>query len=628
MGQSNIKLIGNEANNNTQYQIYIETGSFNLTISKNNIGAGGTGGVDVNIASATLERNWWSTKDTTALYARISGTGKSSADFTPFRLGAVDTVTATDTVAPQAPDTVSAVSPGAETATITWSEVTADEEADDNPPNLTKYLIYRSTTSDPTEWILKMEASSGSTSATDSGLTPGTVYYYRVTAIDNVSPYRNESFYSDSIASITPQLPVILISEVGVGYSAEPDSDFVELFVKQSNSNGQPINLNGWRIFISTASATASRSKKTFSNLIVSESSFVTVYFASGNKADETEDGSDSRALTYADSSNSTLPATQALIQLLSPYASDTQDAVYYSDQSSLNATLAAQLQDLVVAGQWSPDNTAGNTVSDVGLSLKGSCIRRDASFTDNNTKADWSFDSQTPGNMPLSRFYVSTDNSNPNVGDSFTLTLYAIDTRNDTIIGARFKVDTNISSGSMLPSYLKFITDHSDWNSGDTSVQAAIFGTSGDVVCTFSVNGGAQSGTVALTVSAPLSDLEVIVPEKVLRSSNFSLYIRAKDSVGNTKTDFTGAVNIGVDSYTISQNSITFTASDAGETTIQVQITGVGVITITCSTAAVSGYDTTVSVSDTHLVITEFLINENNRPGTTIDRDEFIELY
>ena len=41
----------------------------------------------------------------------------------------------------------------------------------------------------------------GSTSYDDVGVDSDKLYYYRVTAFDNNTPYENESFYSDSITS-------------------------------------------------------------------------------------------------------------------------------------------------------------------------------------------------------------------------------------------------------------------------------------------------------------------------------------------------------------------------------------------------------------------------------------------
>ncbi len=200
---SNVVLVANQADSCSGWSAQVQPGCGSLTLAKNNFlpAPGDTNCLSVNTAGVSVERNWFGTTDTAAIYGRIGGTERATADYTPFRLGAVDTAIGADTTAPRAPDTVAAVALGPSSIRVTWPSVSADEEADGFATAATGYRVYGSPTADTTQWILRGSVPVGTHSYDDSGLTSATTYYYRVTSYDNASPFENQSFYSDSIAS-------------------------------------------------------------------------------------------------------------------------------------------------------------------------------------------------------------------------------------------------------------------------------------------------------------------------------------------------------------------------------------------------------------------------------------------
>ncbi|MBI4178899.1 right-handed parallel beta-helix repeat-containing protein, partial [bacterium] len=207
---SNNVVVQNSLRNNTAYQIYIDGASSSDTIQKNNIktsAANPDSGV-YNASTAAgnrfqMARNYWNSTDSAAIrkmfYQPSNG---DSIIYQPFRLGEVDTAAGADTTAPKAPDTVAAsATAGAGTVLVTWSAVTANEEGVAGSPAVAVYRVYRATVSETSSWPLV--GSSTGAAFTDSGMTFGPTYYYRVTARDGAA-FQNESYYSDSVASANP----------------------------------------------------------------------------------------------------------------------------------------------------------------------------------------------------------------------------------------------------------------------------------------------------------------------------------------------------------------------------------------------------------------------------------------
>lgn len=201
---SNNVVTQNTLDSNTKYQIYIDGTSSSDTFVKNNFTPSTTNpesGI-FNLSTTagnrfTFTRNWWGSSDSGIIRGRIcQSNSRDSVIYIPYRLGIVDTSAGTDTVAPRAPDTVAATAVDATNITVTWSAVTSSEETE-TTLGLAGYRVYRSPTRDTTFWQLR--GTTTATSYTDSGLTAGQGFYYRVTSIDDHTPFENQSFFSDSI---------------------------------------------------------------------------------------------------------------------------------------------------------------------------------------------------------------------------------------------------------------------------------------------------------------------------------------------------------------------------------------------------------------------------------------------
>jgi hypothetical protein len=105
-------------------------------------------------------------------------------------------------VLPTAPGTPTATSTGT-SATITWTAA-----ASDGGTAVTSYRIQRSTDNINFSTIVASTGTTGLT-YTDSGLTPGTTYHYRVAAINSVATAHGSDYsgpYSSSV-EITPDFP-------------------------------------------------------------------------------------------------------------------------------------------------------------------------------------------------------------------------------------------------------------------------------------------------------------------------------------------------------------------------------------------------------------------------------------
>lgn len=101
-----------------------------------------------------------------------------------------------DRTAPAAPQSLAVTDSSlSQTVTITWKK---NSESD-----VARYRIYRSTTPAPTTKV-DSSASASDTSKTFTGLTNGTRYYFRITAVDNSG---NESVYSNEVNAMPNNAP-------------------------------------------------------------------------------------------------------------------------------------------------------------------------------------------------------------------------------------------------------------------------------------------------------------------------------------------------------------------------------------------------------------------------------------
>jgi chitodextrinase len=125
----------------------------------------------------------------------------------------------TDTSPPTAPASLTATATGPTTIALSW-------QASTDNVGVTGYTVYRGTTAIAT-------VSGGTTSYTDSGLTPGTTYSYTVTASDgagNVSPPSNQASATTQADTTPPSAPgtptatTVTSSQVGLSWTASTDN--------------------------------------------------------------------------------------------------------------------------------------------------------------------------------------------------------------------------------------------------------------------------------------------------------------------------------------------------------------------------------------------------------------------
>ena len=177
-----------------------------------------------------FSRNFWHSTDSQTVSSKIVGT---DIQLIPFRLGGVDISIGADTYAPTAPARVwlGETSSLTRSCTIVWATSTSGEESDAPCHDLGGYRVYRSTLTSPDDWGLPIaNVSPGDTDYYDSGLNFRVTYFYRVTAYDTSTPYENESWFSDSIASC------MLLGVNIIGGDVDIDTVYISIFASTDYS--------------------------------------------------------------------------------------------------------------------------------------------------------------------------------------------------------------------------------------------------------------------------------------------------------------------------------------------------------------------------------------------------------
>ncbi len=152
-----------------------------------------------------------STGESTIFTATTAGTGIISANLTGIinSTGTITVIQVPDTTPPEAPTGLHVfLVEGGGALRLTWDENTEDD--------LAGYNIYRSLQNGSGFELINIEGLVTSASYLDTGLTNGTTYYYKITAVDESS---NESPFSDTVHN-TPvaegeedeeEFPILLI---------------------------------------------------------------------------------------------------------------------------------------------------------------------------------------------------------------------------------------------------------------------------------------------------------------------------------------------------------------------------------------------------------------------------------
>jgi len=139
-----------------------------------------------------------------------------------------------DTTAPTAPPSLAAQASSASQIDIAWTAATDDV-------GVTDYIVYKSTNGIDFWPLVDIAA----TSYTDTGLSPGTTYWYRVTALDAAV---NESLPSITVSVTTPSAASaadVILNEI---LANEPGSSTAGEFVEIVNAGGAAADISGWTL--------------------------------------------------------------------------------------------------------------------------------------------------------------------------------------------------------------------------------------------------------------------------------------------------------------------------------------------------------------------------------------------
>ena len=145
------------------------------------------------------------------------------------------TQAAPDTTAPTVPAGVAAVAESSSQIEISWSASTDAESG------VGGYRIYRNGSASPLATVT-------STNYTDTGLTAGITYSYRVRAFDLATPTANVSALSAAASATTPALPDVTAPTVPAGVTATAQSS-TQILISWSPSTDVGTGVAGYRIY-------------------------------------------------------------------------------------------------------------------------------------------------------------------------------------------------------------------------------------------------------------------------------------------------------------------------------------------------------------------------------------------
>ncbi|HNW93590.1 MAG TPA: right-handed parallel beta-helix repeat-containing protein, partial [bacterium] len=119
----------NEVSGYSNHAVYLGGSAAADTLVKNNIASDSGKYITSSVSGWQFDcsRNWWGSADSAVLSAGMNGTASGNLSWQPYRFGVVDTAAGMDTIAPCAPDSVSAAGT-ANGCTISWSTGGLNEE--------------------------------------------------------------------------------------------------------------------------------------------------------------------------------------------------------------------------------------------------------------------------------------------------------------------------------------------------------------------------------------------------------------------------------------------------------------------------------------------------------------------
>lgn len=346
-------------------------------------------------------------------------------------------------------------------------------------------------------------------------------------------------------------------------------------------------------------------------------------------------------------------------------YSSTTKDSLTAASYVSWDdaGTWSGQKDtDAVGAGLWK-DNLVVDHNAANATALAGRAILRAPNGSDSfSSPADWIgqlandtyvftegfdnslFDTNLTGvTLTLTSSEGSTDTVS--IGDRLLVTLTATGGGNAAVRGVTTAlVTTNADTTGIVVTLYETANGSRIYNQAVTIVALAdsasrdgerwIACNATDTVTAKWVKGGAQAISA---VPGPLDRFELSAPANVSNDISFSLTITAKTPENQTKTDYTGTVNLTIASGTISPTSATFSSSDLGQKNVTVTISGAALApdTITATEAATGE---TGRVAPNVVAAPAIMINEIVPDPIAIDwdgsgavsttADEWIELF
>jgi parallel beta-helix repeat protein len=419
--------------------------------------------------SITLVRSWYGKTDETIIQARFaSGDG---IDFKPYRLAPIDTDPLADTVAPKTPTGITADTSQPKRVHLEWNQVNQNEVPWGNFDK-SVYRIYRSQNPNITNWKSRAiaEVDQNDTDFVDTGITPGTTYYYRVTTVDSpqggdAQTYENESFFS----TIEQATPITYRSEIYVNDGSTANDQFTANQGNDSNvgTPQHPLRTLDRAAEVAKPGSTIYVDDGLYTDTAVLDTSGVTVRGAGTNRTIFDVNGSDTAIKLTQTAGDTTIKLRDFTVRNAS-----TGIAFAGSTRSShlLNVVLHGNTTGIMVTGTSTNNVISNNLVTNnqTGIQLNGNGSNR---VTQNQFTSNTAY--QLIVNQPngIRRNNIIPSSMNPDsgvrnaVGSSLDLTFNWWTSTDSSIIRTKQtsignyiphrlgKMDTGVGADSVAPS-------------------------------------------------------------------------------------------------------------------------------------------------------------------------------
>ena len=293
---------GNSLDSNAAYQVYIDVSGTTTsdTFQKNDIRTSSSnpdsGVQNRSNKSFDFSRNWWNTTDELKIDRMVVDTAATKKiTFRPYRFGAVDTSPGADTTAPGLVTGIALDTSTPGQIKLSWVLPNINEETNGGSISFNGLNIFRTVNiPDTNNWhnaaLLVKQTLSTDTFWTDTNVTGGNTYYYRVTSKDT-SPNFNESFFTDTkFVALPPPNPPGLLQILALSGAATFDlvpGETVTLRVIDTGANLNPTSAETVVVFVKNL-ATNELDTRVLTELDTNNAVFEAKFRMSGNPADNT----------------------------------------------------------------------------------------------------------------------------------------------------------------------------------------------------------------------------------------------------------------------------------------------------------------------------------------------------